>query len=208
MEYSQKQIHFGAVSTSEREIKDILKAWIAVSAAFAIVLSASLLSFDLYVKFIVASLTVGIGFLLHELGHKVVAQKYGCFAEFRSFDAMLLLAIGMSFFGFVFAAPGAVMISGRATKSRSGIISAAGPLVNFVLALVFLLLAFLQLPDIFRQTALYGFMINSWLGLFNLIPAGLFDGYKILKWSKLAYGILAVVGIVLVSVQHFMHLPV
>ena len=178
MDYSQKQIQFGAISTSEREIKDILKAWIAISAAFAIVLSTSISSSELYVKFIVASLTVGVGFLLHELGHKVVAQKYGCFAEFRSFDAMLLLAVLMSFFGFVFAAPGAVMISGRVTKSKNGIISAAGPIVNFVLALIFLSLAFFQLPGIFQQIAFYGFMINSWLGLFNLIPVGFLTATK------------------------------
>ena len=200
-----KSIRF--LSTSEKEIKDILKAWLAISAAFAIVLSTSILSSDFYYKFIVASLTVGVGFLLHELGHKVVAQKYGCFAEFRSFDTMLLLAILMSFFGFVFAAPGAVMISGRVSKSRNGIISAAGPAVNFVLALIFLLLAFFQLPGILNQIAVYGFMINSWLGLFNLIPVGFFDGYKILKWNKLAYGILAAAGLALVSMQYFISFP-
>ena len=140
--YSDSQIKIGAISTSEAEIKDILKAWIAVSIAFGILLSSSIS--DFYFKFIIASLTVGVGFLFHELGHKVVAQRYGCFAEFRSFDNMLLLAIAMSFFGFVFAAPGAVMISGRVTASRNGKISAAGPLVNIALALIFLALSFLS----------------------------------------------------------------
>ncbi|MEK6892261.1 MAG: metalloprotease, partial [Nanoarchaeota archaeon] len=83
----------GSISTSEAELRDILKAWVAVSIAFGIILSTSIL--DFYSKFVIASLTVGIGFLFHELGHKIVAQRYGCFAEFRSFDKMLLLAIGM-----------------------------------------------------------------------------------------------------------------
>ncbi|MDP6648058.1 MAG: hypothetical protein QGH34_01545, partial [Candidatus Woesearchaeota archaeon] len=82
--YYQKQIRIGSISTSEKEIKDILKAWIVISAAFAILLSDSIFSSDFYAKFIISSLTVGIGFLLHELGHKFVAQRYGCFAEFRS----------------------------------------------------------------------------------------------------------------------------
>jgi len=36
--------------------------------------------------------TLGIGFLLHELAHKFVAQRYGCFAEFRSFDGVEITA--------------------------------------------------------------------------------------------------------------------
>ena len=111
MNLIQKQIRFGSISTSETELKDIIKAWIAISIAFAVVLSDSIFSSDFYTKFIVASLTVGIGFLFHELGHKIVAQKYGCFAEFRSFYNMLLLAIAMSFVCFIFSAPRPFLIS-------------------------------------------------------------------------------------------------
>ena len=185
-------MHLGSMNTSEKEIKDLLKAWIAISIAFAVVLRTDLSFFNFYINFIIASLTVGIGFILHEIGHKVLAQKYGCFAEFRSFDNMLLLAIGMSFFGFIFAAPGAVMISGRVSKSKNGRISAAGPLVNIILALIFLTFVFVQLPNLFKVIAYYGFMINSWLALFNMIPFWLFDGYKVLKWNKLAYAVIVV----------------
>lgn len=200
-----KNIHFLSISTSEAEIKDLLKAWIAISVAFAIVMGGSLLSRDFYVKFILASLTVGIGFLFHELGHKITAQRYGCFAEFRSFDSMLLLAVAMSFFGFIFAAPGAVMISGRINKKKNGIISAAGPLVNLALALVFLAIMLVKLPNL-QTLAYYGFMINSWLALFNMIPFWLFDGYKILKWSKTAYGTIAAAAIGFMLLQNFIKL--
>ena len=206
MHYIHKQIKLGNISTSETELKDILKAWVAISVAFGIVLSSSIFSSDFYIKFIIASLTVGTGFLLHEMGHKITAQRYGCFAEFRSFDSMLILAVAMSFFGFVFAAPGAVMISGRVSKERNGIISAAGPIINLVLALVFLGMIFAQLPNLFNQIAYYGFVINSWLALFNMIPFWLFDGYKILKWNKLAYGAIAVFAGFLMLLQNFVHL--
>ncbi|MBI2650039.1 hypothetical protein HYX04_01860 [Candidatus Woesearchaeota archaeon] len=206
MNYKSKQIKFANISTSGTELKDLLKAWIAISAAFAIVLSKSVFSPDFYAKFVVASLTVGIGFLFHEMGHKIVAQKYGCFAEFRSFDNMLLLAIAMSFFGFIFAAPGAVMITGKVSKARSGRISAAGPAVNIVLALIFFALVLAKVPVPFRPVAYYGFMINSWLALFNMIPFWLFDGYKILKWSKLAYGVLAALAFALMLLQSFIPL--
>ncbi len=204
MIYPQKQIRLGRISTSEAELKDILKAWLAISVAFAAVLSTSVFSSDFYVKFIMASLTVGIGFLLHELGHKVVAQRYGCFAEFRSFDSMLLLALLMSvFLKAVFAAPGAVMISGRVNSEKSGKISAAGPIVNLLLSLIFLGIVFAPGPALLKSIALYGFMINSWLALFNMLPFWLFDGYKILKWSKLAYGSIVAVAIAFMIIQSF-----
>lgn len=207
MHYIEKQIKLGSISTSETELRDILKAWIAISLAFGIVLSNSIFSADFYLKFIIASLTVGIGFLFHEMGHKIAAQRYGCFAEFRSFDNMLLLAVAMSFFGFVLAAPGAVMISGHVSKSRNGIISAAGPVINLVLASLFLGLIFIQLPIFFKEMAYYGFVINSWLALFNMIPFWLFDGYKILKWNKLAYGIIIGLAGILMLLQNFIKLP-
>src|SRR3989338_9843918 len=207
MSYNYKEIRLGSMSTSERELKDILKAWIAISVAFAIVLSGSVFSSGFYSKFIIASLTVGIGFLFHELGHKAVAQKYGCFAEFRSFDNMLILAIAMSFFGFILAAPGAVMISGHVTKGRNGRISAAGPIINLILALAFLFMIFIPLPNLFKSVAYYGFIINSWLALFNMIPFWLFDGYKIFRWNKIAYGGIVAVEIVFMLLQNFIPLP-
>ena len=200
-----KQIKFGNLSTSEKEIKDLIKAWIAISIAFAIAISIP--SFSFYVNFVIASLTVGIGFLFHEMGHKVVAQRYGCFAEFRSFDNMLLVAIAMSFFGVIFAAPGAVMISGRINKTKNGKISAAGPIVNLILALIFFSLIFLQFPKHYRYIAYYGFLINSWLALFNMIPFWLFDGYKILKWNKLVYGAIVSIAIIFMLLQNFIVLP-
>ncbi|MBI2541720.1 hypothetical protein HYV80_03350 [Candidatus Woesearchaeota archaeon] len=200
---SQKQIRLGSISTSQTELKDLIKAWVAISAAFAILLSKPIFSSGFYAKFVIASLTVGTGFLLHELGHKIVAQKYKCFAEFRSFDTMLALSIAMSFFGFVLAAPGAVMISGKVSRQKNGIISAAGPVVNLILAAAFLMLIFAPLPDLFKGISGYGFMINSWLALFNMIPFWLFDGYKVLKWSKLAYGLIVAAAAVLMLLQNF-----
>mgnify|MGYP001587690115 FL=1 len=195
------QINIGRIATSKKEVIDILKAWLAVSAAFGIVMGSSFSNF--YSNFIIAALTVGVGFLLHELGHKFAAQRYGCFAEFRSFDNMLILAIAMSFFGFVFAAPGAVMISGRINLKKNGIISAAGPLVNIALALAFLALSLADPPKIFKLVSSYGFIINSWLALFNMMPFWLFDGYKIWKWNKLAYSVIAGMAFALVFGSNF-----
>ena len=193
MLYWPKQVKIANILTSEIELRDLAKAWIAISIAFAVVmtqpLSGQFLSKQLYANFIIASLTVGVGFLLHELAHKFVAQRYGCFAEFRASNFFLLLAIVMSFSGFVFAAPGAVMISGPVGVRRNGKISVAGPVVNLALASAFLAILFFS-PDgggLWSAIALYGFIINSWLVLFNMIPLGNFDGLKILRWNKPAY---------------------
>ena len=153
-----------------------------------------------------AAITVGTGFWLHELGHKIVAQKYGCFAEFRSFDQMLFLAVVMSFFGFVFAAPGAVMIHGPVGVRRNGMISAAGPIVNLVLAFLFLSVLLLYPIRILTLIAFYGFFINSWLALFNMIPMGNFDGAKVLRWNKKVYGIIVAVALGLMFFQNFINM--
>jgi Zn-dependent protease len=173
---------------SETEIEHLLKAWIAVSLAFAILLSnGKILSKEFGSMLIISAIAVGGGFLLHEIGHKYVAQKYNCFAEFRAFNSMLILAILMSFLGFIFLAPGAVMIQGHVTRERNGKISIAGPLVNIALAIIFLGLSFLATSSFFSSLFKYGLMINAWLALFNMFPIFNLDGKKVLKWSKPIY---------------------
>ncbi|HLC81508.1 MAG TPA: metalloprotease [Candidatus Nanoarchaeia archaeon] len=200
---SYSQINIGPVKTSRKELVDIFKAWIVLSLAFAIVYAGASLfrgeiervfSANFVVLFLISSITAGLGFLLHELAHKFVAQRYGCMAEFRAFDNLLYLALGLAAaVGFIFAAPGAVMISGRVTRKENGLISLAGPLTNYFLGMVFLILL-LQLPA-YGSIFQIGFFINWWLGLFNMIPFGNFDGKKILEWSRYAWIAMVAIGI-------------
>ena len=192
------QIKIGGINTSKIELNDLFKAWLAISIAFAIVIGGFSFSIDFITVFIIAALTVGLGFIIHEMGHKLVAQRYGCFAEFRAFNQMLILAVIMSFFGFVFAAPGAVMISGPVGVRRNGKISAAGPLANLVLAFIFLSI---MINFGVNTLSKYGFLINTWLALFNMIPLGNFDGKKILVWNKKVYGIMIAIAVVFMFMQ-------
>lgn len=178
---------------SEEEISQLIKAWAAIALAFTIAGtigsgrsfgSADALSVFLPI-FLISVLTVGLAFLLHEMAHKFLAQYYGCWAEFRSFDMGLLLALMMSFSGLVFAAPGAVMINGVVSTKEYGKIAAVGPLTNIVLSLLFMGVAFLvPLAGWWGQLLAHGAFINAWLAMFNLIPLWNLDGLKIVRWSK------------------------
>lgn len=199
-QYQIKKIQVGPFSTSKMELKDITKAWIAISLAFAFILPSIIserlnVQLNIFSYILISALTVGTAFLVHEIAHKLVAQHYGCFAEFRSFDMMLILAVLFAyFFQFIFVAPGAVMISGPIGKRRNGKISASGPFMNIILALLFLA-GYFSSPNIIFY---FGYTINSWLALFNMLPFWLFDGKKIYSWNKFIYFIMLIVSFGLV----------
>ena len=194
-------------STSEKEINDLFKSWLIISISFALILwKGKIFSIGFVQGLIISAIAVGTGFIFHEIAHKVVAQRFGCFAEFRANMSMLIFALFLAFItrNFVFAAPGAVMISGYVNQRLNGKISIAGPLTNLVLAVLFLLLGmwssyvgFEFLGRVFG----YGFMINTWIGLFNLIPFGNFDGIKILNWNRVYYGLIVGFGLGLFMLQ-------
>lgn len=187
------------IKFSEEELIDLLWAWAAISFAFAVLLGGGIggLGEGFPERLLLAAVTVGVAFLLHELAHKFIAQKYGYWAEFRRFNFGLILAVFLSFYGFIFAAPGAVMIAGIATREQNGKISMAGPLTNIILALLFLLLgmflaAFGLSTPLLQSIMGFGITINGWLALFNMIPIPPLDGSKVFSWSFPAW--LGIVG--------------
>ena len=139
------------------------------------------------------------GFLLHVLAHKWMAQQYGCWAEYRGNKNGLYFALAMSAFGFLLAAPGAVMVSGRITDRQNGIIAAVGPLTNIAIAIValpiYIFTAGLDWPiSLLGELARFIIIINLILGGFNMIPVQPLDGSKVIMWSKTAYlGIIAAI---------------
>jgi Zn-dependent protease len=54
--------------------------------------------------------------------------------------------------------------------------------------------------DLFLTICMVGFSFNAWIGLFNMIPLGPFDGTKVLAWSRLVYGVMVAVGVLLAFV--------
>ncbi len=183
-----------------RELRDLAIAWLALGVAFALFLNRRELlaavgtpgpetAIAVGLVLVRALITVGIGFLLHELAHKAVAVRFGQIAEFRADYGMLGLAIVAGLAGFLFAAPGAVYHQGRISARENGLIALAGPITNLALAALFLPLAFLG--GYAGDVGNLGVLVNVLLAAFNMIPYGPLDGRKVIAWSKPVYAAVA-----------------
>ena len=145
----------------------------------------------------VASAIFSLGFILHELAHKYVAQGYGLWAEFRlNMTGLLLTAISIVS-PIKFIAPGAVMISGFADKGRIGRTAFAGPLVNVIITVGLLILLPVLRASSLYLPVLFGAEINAFLALFNLIPFAVFDGRKIYYWNRRYWATMFLVSLAL-----------
>ncbi|MEF8775407.1 MAG: metalloprotease [Haloarculaceae archaeon] len=180
-----------------RELRDLAVAWVVLGLAFTIVMRFQAIQGflrgapvdvgALAGMFLLTLATVGLGFLLHELGHKVVAIRFGQVAEFRADYNMLVFALLGSLLGVVFAAPGAVHHRGRLTERQRGLIALAGPLVNVALAVGFAVLLVAASTSTVAFLGAFGFFINVFLAAFNMIPFGPLDGRTVLDWSRTAF---------------------
>jgi Zn-dependent protease len=184
---------------SGRELREIAISVLVLTLAFTILfsggldrLAAAIADMTFVYYFIISFLAVLTAFFFHEMAHKFLAQKYGCWAEFNYNFMGLIIALATAAVGIIFAAPGAVIIGGHITLEQNGKISAAGPATNISVGAVFVLSYFLTNPlnisvfpgvfdlgEIFRLLAL----INIVLGGFNLIPFPPLDGSKIYRWN-------------------------
>lgn len=150
--------------------------------------------------FLISMGTLGLGFVGHELSHRYMGRKFGCWAEFRLWPLGLVMALVLALVSggsMIFAAPGAVYIVPRSFGSRyeigkreSGLISLSGPLTNMFVALFFLI--FRDFSGILSLIGSTGFSVNLWLAAFNLIPFGMMDGRKVFAWSPIIWALAAV----------------
>ncbi|MEM4422723.1 site-2 protease family protein [Pyrobaculum sp.] len=137
---------------------------------------------DVLLLFPFVAFVLLFAFLGHELAHRQVARRLGYYAYYQAYYYLLPLAVILPlFFGFVFAAPGAVVISpyrlygGGDPRRDEFFIAASGPVANIAFALVGLLL---WETSPFWQFFAY---INAWLAFFNLLPIPPLDGSKMVK---------------------------
>lgn len=217
MTQTQPKLHKGGIwHFSEEEKKHLLYATAAFTLALGFMAAGGLggLSINgpstwilqILLSMPIMLIAVGPAFVLHEIGHKIVAKKNGCWAEFRADPKGLQFGVLISLFlGVLFMAPGAVMVAGLVTRRQNGHIAVAGPLVNlglFVIgipfgALLFMLtnaqdystMGYLQDGALIWQSMVYDIVLywigaNLILGLFNMIPLGPLDGVKVKDWNN------------------------
>jgi Zn-dependent protease len=173
-----------------KEIRDLIISFIVIALGFTILYSNGDYS-NIGLVFPIVMIGVGAGFIFHELGHKFVAMHYGYYAEYELWPTGLLIALASSFFGFIFAAPGAVVIYSNGMEEKTnGIISIAGPIVNIILGLIFFLIlvslgdfAYTETGYLVALTCVLGTRINFFLAAFNLLPIPPLDGSKVMAWS-------------------------
>lgn len=192
-----------SLSFSGSETRDLLIAWLALGVAFAVFFAGGGNAFlrlvldqgttAAGVALVVSLLTAGIGFLLHELAHKVMAIRFDHVAEFRADYSMLFLAVMSAMLGFIFAAPGAVYHRGvDPSKRENGLIALAGPVVNLLLGATFIPLLGAGLAtgiDVVLKLGSYGLVINLFLAGFNMLPLGSLDGRTVVSWNPLVWGV-------------------
>jgi Zn-dependent protease len=183
--------------TSRTELVHIAIAFLVLTFDLVVILSGrglllgggssalfSPLPASLILLAVAAALT---GFIAHELAHKLVARRLGYWAEFRMWTFGLVLSVITSLGGFLFAAPGATMVSGmdpydRVSWGRTGV---AGPVSNLLFAGGFYAAALATAHDGSGVVLSLLFLaeINTLFATFNLLPIGPLDGAKVLRWG-------------------------
>ena len=186
---------------SKKEIEHLTAATLLV---IGVVLSLAIrLSTD--IGFLVSfSVIITASFLLHEMAHKITAQKYGFWAEFRIFlTGAILTGISIITPFFKIISPGAVVVAGFTDRESGGKISVAGPLTNIVLSMIFLGVAFsVSVSPFYFQIFMLGAAFNAWIALFNLIPFGILDGFKIFLWDKKVWALAFTASLILTIVTY------
>ena len=199
------------IAFSTRELRDLAAAWLALGVAFTFFLNPELATglrsggvetTDVATSFALSLLTVGVGFLLHELAHKVVAVRFGQFAAFRADYGMLFLAVMAGLAGFFFAAPGAVVHRGHITERENGLIALAGPVTNLLLAVAFAPM-WLAAGGFVGDAGSMGVTINLLLAGFNMLPYGPLDGRKVVAWNKPVWAAVALPSFALAAYALF-----
>jgi Zn-dependent protease len=194
-----EKLHF-----SKTEIRHLIVGTILVTAAGITFFLGGPMSM---VGLVLAAVLFSLGFIVHELAHKYVAQAYGLWAEFRlNMMGVVLTAVSI-LSPLKFIAPGAVVITGFPDKDKMGLTAVAGPVVNVIITVGLLVLLPGLENSIIYHAVLAGAAINAFLAVFNLIPFAIFDGRKVYVWNKRYWAVLFVVSLALTVYTNFVLSP-
>lgn len=145
-------------------------------------------------------------FLIHEFAHKIAAQKKGLWAEFRLTTWGALLTFASVFLPFRMISPGAMMIAGSTDKDGMLKISIAGVITNLTLSSILFASAFflpISLP--YAYMLLFAAYVNAFMAVFNLLPFGILDGYKIFSLNKKVW-VAAFIPSVILAIMSYLYI--
>lgn len=186
-----------ALSFSREEITELGIAWIVLAVAFAIFIGRPELLITApgaaVSLLVLSAITVGAGFLLHEIAHKVVAVRFGQHAMFKANYRMLVVAVLSALAGLIVAAPGAVHHRGRVTTRQQGLIAVAGPVTN--LGLIILFFPLVVVGGFIGDVGRFGVLINAFLAAFNMLPFGPLDGKTVWTWHRGVFLVVFLLGL-------------
>ncbi len=89
------------------------------------------------------------------------------------------------------------MLSGSGTRETVGKTAISGPITNIIISTLCILIALFS-QSLFIIVA----FINALLAVFNLIPFGILDGWKVFRWNKIVWAITFVISIILIAYSY------
>jgi len=199
--------HEGRVYFSLKEVEHLAVAVLLVIAVgVSSVLYGSVIAGpSLSVSIIAFTVILTVSFFIHEMAHKITAQRRGLWSEFRLTLWGSVVTLIFAFLPIKFISPGAVMVAGAGDRKEIGVVSIAGPITNIVLSVLFLGTA--SASGKYSPIFLFGGFFNGYIAAFNLLPLGIFDGHKIFNWSKMIWGLAFAISAGLTVIGYIMYLP-
>jgi Zn-dependent protease len=143
-------------------------------------------------------------FLAHEIGHKIMGQKNGLWAEFRLTTWGSVLTLVSVFLPFKMISPGAMMLAGQPNGDELVKISIAGPAINLIFSTTLLGIALALPSSMFVSMLFFAAYINAFMAVFNLIPFGILDGYKIFSFNRKLWAIAFVPSAILALITYLL----
>jgi ribosomal protein S18 acetylase RimI-like enzyme len=153
----------------------------------------------------------GVSLLVPELLQKLTGRILGLQTVFKTWEPGILFSLLLAVFGSFFPAYGSTYVKKidyryDFRKKENGIFFTAAPVVSLLLAFGFWGLSTIISDSVILAGVRVGYMSNLINTLFNLIPvqaAGglVWDGKKILTWSRAAWLILVFMTIVLIVID-------
>ncbi|MFC1755285.1 AN1-type zinc finger domain-containing protein [Thermoproteota archaeon] len=191
--FSESIFSFSKIEIKHLGVGTLLVTLVGLSLTGSLV--PNFISFSLALLF-------SLSFLLHEVAHKLTAQKYGLWSEFRLIPFGVILTIASIIFPFKIIAPGTVIITGKTTTSTIGRTAFSGPLTNILLGYTLLILSITVSNLIISEILSWGTYVNAILAVFNLIPFGILDGQKIISWNIKVWAVALTFSAILIFINN------